>query len=683
MLPIPLVEKAGSCHLNVTLMSLFKGSSLSGRYRFRLLTVALLTAVVVIDLLVLALMENNFNLKKKDIIIEKIHPLTDIQRRMKAIRTSGPLKTAAVREEIERASTDVKTLINQPDFPAVYFEVTNASGVMLFSDEPPNAEEKRKTFNTWQNCLFTRDFEFTARGTVSEGYEVWVHLLSWPDIPQVEALVIVYRSYALLFLLASFLITLLLFSGAIRPLARIARALASPADQPPPIITHPRHEVERAYNSMARGTRLTAVHFDLSDLGERLGDTSQDLPNKDASFWEAALNMIREGMGYECVVWMPIPGNGSQASHVIFSGGEDPAWKDEIRPHPEDLAWFTQASESEGELLQQPMKGGAFTSGKATGEGRIWLGGVVQRRGERMGLLLAAVPRGEEEPRIALPYFRGLVRQMGLILTRSLERLEALDRGRYEVSIDLSASMGHDLTNILATGRLELETLRTAFRRGIVQVPGEKKEMVEAAVEGLRKTTVLLQEVVNVYRAFSYTREPQFEHVDLNSVVAEVIELYRHSTSRQVDYEFIEGGESPCALADPRLLKLVLFNLLANATQSIAERQAERSTPPGKVEIDCRQSDGWAVLRVADNGTGFQNPFGHRLEGVELQQIFHFDFTTKKRQGGLGLAWVHSIIVDIHQGRLVPANRGNQEGAVMEVFLRIPPVSSEPSHESS
>ncbi len=658
-------------------MTSAKWPFLSGRYRFRLLTVALVTAMVVIEILVLALMENNFNLKKKDIIVEKRGVLTEIQRRMKEIRTSGPPRSAALMDEIRRATIDVKVLISQPDFPAVYFEVTDASRVVLFRDEPDNAEEKRKTFNTWSNCLFTRNFEFTVRSTVSEMYEVWVHLVSWPDIPEVHDLVFEYRVYALVFTLSNLLITFLLYSGAIHPLARIARALASPPDQPPPIIARPKHEVERAYNSMARGTRLTAVHFDLSDLGERLGELGHNLPGEDTSFWETALNLIQEGMGYECVAWMPFSGEGSILPHVVFSCSREPGLDGIIRPEPQDLAWFVTASETEGEMLIQPMKGGVFTSGDTPGIGRIWFGGIVQRRGERMGLLLAAVPPSEEAPQIGLPYFRGLVRQLGLILTRSLERLEAMDRGRYEVSIDLSASMGHDLTNILATGRLELETLRTAFRRGIVEIPGEKKEMVHAAVEGLRKTTVLLQEVVNVYRAFSYTREPQFERVDLNSLVAEVIELYRHSTSRQVVYELIEGEGSPSALADPRLLKLVLFNLLANATQAIAERQAERPSPPGRVEINCFQSDGWAVLRVTDNGTGFQNPFGQRLEGVELQQIFHFDFTTKKRQGGLGLAWVHSIIVDIHRGRLVPSNRGNQEGAVMEVYLKTPPESSQ------
>ncbi len=650
--------------------------SLSGRYRFRLLTVALVAAVVVIEILVLALMENNFNLKKKDIIIEKKRPLTEIQRRMKGIRASGLVQSAVVKEEIRQASRDVYTLISQPDFPAVFFEVTNASGEVLFREEPANAEDKRKVFNTWSNCLFTRNFEFTARGTVSEGYEVWVHLVSWPEIPEVHDLVIEYRVYALVFTLSNLLIAFLLFTGAIRPLARIARALASPPDQPPPIIVRPRHEVERAYNSMARGTRLTAVHFDLSDLGEHLGEPAQKLPGEDASFWTEAMNLIQVGMGYDRAAWIPFDGAENLASNVILS-----RWKgsggDEITcPEPGDLAWFAKTSESEGDMLFQDPSAGKLSMGNPASHARIWFGGVVQRRGQRMGLLLAALPRSEDTPGLALPYFRGLVRQLGLILTRSLERLEALDRGRYEVSIDLSASMGHDLTNILATGRLELETLRTAFRRGIVEVPGEKKEMVHAAVEGLRRTTVLLQEVVNVYRAFSYTREPQFECVDLNSLVAEVIELYRHSTSRQVVYELLKGETSPVAHADPRLLKLVLFNLLANATQAIAERQAEHPTPPGKVEIDCHQSNGWAVLRVVDNGTGFQNPFGQRLEGVELQQIFHFDFTTKKRQGGLGLAWVHSIIVDIHQGRLVPSNRGNQEGAVMEVFLRTPPESS-------
>jgi len=305
-------------------------------------------------------------------------------------------------------------------------------------------------------------------------------------------------------------------------------------------------------------------------------------------------------------------------------------------------------------------------------ETRPWFLAKIHQKEKMVGYLTATPSGARESCRLDLPYFKTLAQFLSQVLTRSLERSEQLDRERFEVSIDLSASMGHDLTNILATGKLELETLKTAFKRGIVQVPDEKKPVIDAAVEGQRKTSVLLQEVVNVYRAFSFTREPRFEVMELSETIGEVMELYRHSTSRPVTYENISGGEKVEAYADPRLVKLVLFNLLANATQAITARQRESKEPPGKVEVDCLYKDGHAVFRVLDNGTGFRDMQGHRLEGVALDHIFHFDFSTKGKQGGLGLAWVKSIIEEIHPGYLQPSNRGGKMGAVMEVFLPIP-----------
>lgn len=632
----------------------------SGKYRFRLLAIALVLATVLIEGLFLVLLENNFNLRKKELIVEKKRPLSEIQSRMREISLLGSRPLTELKAEVDRAAAKVMTLISQPDFPAILLEVTDASGVVLYRGEPPEVEAKRQRFNTWENCLFSRNFEFTARGTISEGYEVWVHLVSWPDLPEVRFLVMEYRGYAVIFTLALLLVALLVYTGAIRPLARIAQALAIPAGDLPPVIPRPRHAVERAYNSLARGTRLSSVHFELSDLGES-GETQQTFQNPDSqTFWQLALEVIRQGMGYGKVLWIPIKDQGWGHLLQAPAGEAVPELGTPFGTGGKSLQQILAQFESEGELIMG-----------AAGEG-AWCVGLVRRREENLGFLLSLIPGQDESPELAIPYFRALVRQIGLVLTRSLERQEALDRGRYEVSIDLSASMGHDLTNILATGKLELETLRTAFRRGIVEIPGEKREMVHAALEGLRKTTVLLQEVVNVYRAFSFTREPQFEPVHLNSLISEVSDLYRHSTSRQVVYEFSQGCEDVLAEADPRLLKLVLFNLLANATQAIADRQAEQPQPSGRVEISCYRNPQWAVLRVVDNGTGFQDPDGQRLEGVELQQIFHFDFTTKKRQGGLGLAWVRSIIVDIHQGRLHPSNRGDALGACMEVYLPLP-----------
>lgn len=646
-------------------------SASAGRYRFRFLTLSLAAAVLLIEILVLALLEGNFKLRKKEITYDLKKPIMEILERTKQIdpqalreiRAPGALAGEATTVRVQRAFREVMALISEEDFPAVELEIANATGEILYRDSPANAEVKRRHLNTWENSLFTRDFEFITRGTVPP-YEFRVHFVSYPGIPEVRQLVLSYRSYAVIFTLSNLLVSFLLYSGAIRPLARIAQALEFPPGELPPIVPRPRHTVEHAYNTLARATRLTSVNFGLSDLAESRGGPEGIVQSRE--FWTVAVGIILRGMGYRCVVWLPQPSELENCLPILASESESqtaPAWTD-----------LQMIVSGEGEVLYQSRAGGRLSRRREWEPCGAWLAGTVQCRGQAQGVLLAEPESSHLSPEIDLPYFRATIGQISLILTRTLERMEALDRDRYEVSIDLSASMGHDLTNILATGKLELETLRAAFRRGIIEVPEEKKEPVLAALEGLRKTTVLLQEVVNVYRAFSFTREPRFEKVELNALASEVIDLYRHSTSRKVEFDLSDGIEPVCAQADSRLLKLVLFNLLANATHAIVERQVVDPEPPGKVEISCAEQEGWAILRVSDNGTGFQNRLGERLEGVELQQIFQFDFTTKRRQGGLGLAWVKSIVTEIHGGMLIPSNRLDGTGAVMEVRL---PLSSE------
>jgi hypothetical protein len=55
-----------------------------------------------------------------------------------------------------------------------------------------------------------------------------------------------------------------------------------------------------------------------------------------------------------------------------------------------------------------------------------------------------------------------------------------------------------------------------------------------------------------------------------------------------------------------------------------------------------------------------------------MERVFHLGYSTKDKQEGegLGLNWVHSIIADFHNGRVVPRNRP-EGGAEFSVYLRI------------
>lgn len=654
------------------------GIERTGRWGFYVLTFSLIFGAVLIEVLLMILLDANFWYEKKEINTNLANPIESIP----------PIRPETISPEIGRRKANPKSIsdaemeihvrvaygdplfqaIQRMDNPLIRLEIRNYKGETVFKWEAPNAQLKRNHLNTWENSLFSRDFEFPAKSTRAP--DLVLFFVNSPKVlDATRALATRYRLYCAIITLLNFLVVLLVYRGGLRPLGRIATALSHPPGETPPIILSPRHGAEKAYNTLARNTRLVRTHAEVTDRWESLdeGKVLSSLEDREI-FWLPALETIRVGMSYRSVFWIP--------AYFLEEEDWDPAgaWDERnVRLFTRDAFIDLHHRGDVTGLIWESREDGTLSPDSKEPDSRPWFLMKISQKGKLAGYLVATPKGTRESCRLDLPYFETLADYLSQILTRSLERSEQLDRERFEVSIDLSASMGHDLTNILATGKLELETLKTAFKRGIVQIPEEtKRPVVEAAVEGLRKTTVLLQEVVNVYRAFSFTREPRFEVMELSKTIGEVMELYRHSTSRPVTYENLSGEEKVEAYADPRLVKLVLFNLLANATQAITARQREQREPPGKVEVDCLYRDGHAVFRVMDNGTGFRDTTGQRLEGVALDHIFHFDFSTKGKQGGLGLAWVRSIIEEIHPGHLHPANRGEELGAIMEVFLPIP-----------
>jgi PAS domain S-box-containing protein len=121
-------------------------------------------------------------------------------------------------------------------------------------------------------------------------------------------------------------------------------------------------------------------------------------------------------------------------------------------------------------------------------------------------------------------------------------------------------------------------------------------------------------------------------------VVQQALADLRHEQAgRQVE---IVIGELPTCQADPALLRQVYVNLLGNALKFTRGRE------PARIEIGCRETDGVRAYFVADNGTGFDMQYAHKLFGVfqRLHRAEEYEGT------GVGLAIVQRI-VQRHSGR--------------------------------
>jgi PAS domain S-box-containing protein len=169
------------------------------------------------------------------------------------------------------------------------------------------------------------------------------------------------------------------------------------------------------------------------------------------------------------------------------------------------------------------------------------------------------------------------------------------------------------------------------------QLPDEGKSYLERVRAAAQRMAVLIDDLLNLSRVTRTALQPKF--INLSQMVEEIARSLRESQpNRQVTFSItpdlmVEG--------DPRLLHIVLENLLSNAWKFTS-----RQTEP-VIEFGQKAYVKERTFYVRDNGVGFDMAYADKLFGVfqRLHSISEFPGT------GVGLATVQRIIA-IHGGRI-------------------------------
>jgi two-component system nitrogen regulation sensor histidine kinase NtrY len=216
---------------------------------------------------------------------------------------------------------------------------------------------------------------------------------------------------------------------------------------------------------------------------------------------------------------------------------------------------------------------------------------------------------------------------------------------------ELARRLAHELKNPLFPLQLTVENLLRARQ----QSPEQFEEIFRESASTLLVEIANLKAIVSRFSEFSRMPQPQFQHVQLNDVVESVSRLFQ-AQLRTPDRAPIEcrlelaAGMPPIA-ADPELLHRALSNLVLNAMDAMAQG--------GTLTLRTRREGEWAILEVADTGTG--------LTPEECERLFTPYYTSKAHGTGLGLAIVQSIISD-HGGRIgVRSDTGRGTTFVIEL----------------
>ena len=149
--------------------------------------------------------------------------------------------------------------------------------------------------------------------------------------------------------------------------------------------------------------------------------------------------------------------------------------------------------------------------------------------------------------------------------------------------------------------------------------------------------------------------ELRWERVDLSALATTIVaELDERNPDRQVSCEI---APQVIAQGDPRVLRIVLENLLHNAWKFTSKH--DRAT----IVFGTRRLDGDTVYFVRDDGAGFDMTYIDKLFGIfqRLHAMTEFEGT------GIGLAMVARLI-HRHGGR-VWAESAEEQGATFSFTL--------------
>ncbi len=224
----------------------------------------------------------------------------------------------------------------------------------------------------------------------------------------------------------------------------------------------------------------------------------------------------------------------------------------------------------------------------------------------------------------------------------------------------LTGGIAHDFNNMLAVviGSLDLA------RRRIDAEDQRVCRHIDAAAEGARRAATLTQRLL----AFSRQQPLQPETVDLNTLVAGMSDLLRHSIGGDVRLETVLAGGLWRSHVDPNQLENVILNLAVNARDAMPDG-GRLTIETQNAHLDSRYAADnpgvppgqYVLVAVTDTGSGMPDSV--------IAKAFDPFFTTKAvgKGTGLGLSQVYGFVKQ--SGGHVKIYSEPGQGTTVKVYL--------------
>jgi PAS domain S-box-containing protein len=200
---------------------------------------------------------------------------------------------------------------------------------------------------------------------------------------------------------------------------------------------------------------------------------------------------------------------------------------------------------------------------------------------------------------------------------------------------ELTASLAHEVNQPIAAAVTDANTCLRWLNRDHPDLE-EAREAASRVVKDVTRAA----EIISRTRLLFKKVTPQWDSVDLNEIVREMVALMSGEAARySISVRTELAAEFPQVMGDRVQLQQVLMNLIINSIEAMKDVDGTR-----ELTIQSqRGDDGQVLVSVSDTGVG--------LPTQHADQIFNAFFTTKGDGTGMGLR-ISRTIVESHGGRL-------------------------------
>ncbi|MDD3643154.1 MAG: ATP-binding protein [Candidatus Krumholzibacteria bacterium] len=223
----------------------------------------------------------------------------------------------------------------------------------------------------------------------------------------------------------------------------------------------------------------------------------------------------------------------------------------------------------------------------------------------------------------------------------------------------LAGGIAHDFNNALVS------ILGTA---NLLKLESEEGSPVREAAATIEQAAERAAGLTRQLLGFARPGRGRVVTVDMNDVIAGVVQLLGRTVDRKIRIEFESHGGRALVTGDPAQLERIILNLAVNARDAMPDggtlRIEAAAAEPHELDAlpeDVDTTGGCLRITVADTGIGI--PREH------IDRIFEPFFTTKPpaEGAGMGLAVVYSIVRS-HDGHIAVESEPG-EGTKFTIYL--------------